>query len=212
MEIQFEKLPSPAQTAPEVETPLAAGATFAEARLNYLKMMTMTLLNELNSLAQAHREPAGRRVDLKTEVLRFESEVIRSALHTTRGQQRRAARLLGTNATTLNTKLKRLKIGLDNDDDFALDSPGETGFSDSVDQPPTFAEAVDRYEARLIQNALMHAGGNQSKAARRLQLPITTLNSKIKKLRIDVSKYSMNLNAELPSPGGFVAKVGEADD
>src|SRR3954466_4328927 len=89
-----------------------AANTVAEARVNYLKMMTMTLLSELDSLTEDRAEPAGRPADLKAEVLRFESELIRSALQTTHGQQRRAARLLGTNATTLNTKLKRLKIAI----------------------------------------------------------------------------------------------------
>src|SRR6185369_9296284 len=167
-------------------------------------MMTMTLLNELNSLTQNRREPAGHHIDLKTEVLRFESELIRSALQATRGQQRRAARLLGTNATTLNTKLKRLKIGTEEDvDSFALSSAGEVGFNDDDGHPLTFAEAMDHYEVSLIQNALIHTGGNQSKAARLLQLPITTLNSKIKKLKIDVSEYSTNVTNDLRLLGGF---------
>jgi DNA-binding NtrC family response regulator len=168
-------------------------------------MMTMTLLTELSSLTEDRREPAPPRIDLKAEVLRFESELIRCALQTTRGQQRRAARLLGTNATTLNTKLKRLGIGIDDDpaDDFAHIHASEIGFTDDNGHPLTFVAAMDRYEVSLIRNALMHTGGNQSKAARLLQLPITTLNSKIKKLKIDVSRYSVDPITDFASPESY---------
>jgi DNA-binding NtrC family response regulator len=117
--------------------------------------------------------------------------LIRSALCTTKGQQRRAARLLGTNATTLNTKLKRLKIDIDepNLDDFVVSQSSE-GRVDENGHHLTFADAMLRYEVSLIRNALVQTGGNQSKAARLLALPVTTLNSKIKKLKIEVPKYS----------------------
>jgi DNA-binding NtrC family response regulator len=171
----------------------AANAVVAEAKLNYLRMMTMTLLSELNSLQHTGREPSG--IDLKTEVLHFESELIRSALCTTKGQQRRAAHLLGTNATTLNTKLKRLKIWID--EPSLPDLPEASGDLD-VDENGdvlTFAEAMHRYEITLIQHALIQTGGNQSKAARLLGLPITTLNSKLRKLKIDVPRYFSNPTA-----------------
>ena len=212
MELRLDESRSNEQSAPGLEPPggaaqasaVAANKAMTEAEINYLRMMTMTLLNELNSLTQNRREPTGHRIDLKAEVLRFESELIRSALQATRGQQRRAARLLGTNATTLNTKLKRLKIGTGEDvDTFAVSPSNEVGFSDDDGQPLTFAEAMDRYEVSLIQNALIQTGGNQSKAARLLQLPITTLNSKIKKLKINVSEYSTNVTNDLRLPGGY---------
>ena len=166
-----------------------AKLVMADAKLNYLRLMTMTLLSELNSLHDNGSERSS--VDLKTEVLQFESELIRSALCTTKGQQRRAARLLGTNATTLNTKLKRLKIDIDepNLDDFVVSQSSE-GRVDENGHHLTFADAMLRYEVSLIRNALVQTGGNQSKAARLLALPVTTLNSKIKKLKIEVPKYS----------------------
>jgi DNA-binding NtrC family response regulator len=213
VELRINNLNSHAQSRPELESvrdsmsASAAEAAVTEAKINYLKMMTMTLLNELNSLTHDRREPAGRRIDLKSEVLRFESELIRNALQTTHGQQRRAARLLGTNATTLNTKLKRLRIGIDDEasDHFALSQSNETCFTDDDGHPLNFAEAMDRYEVSLIRNALMHTGGNQSKAARLLQIPITTLNSKIKKLKIDISNYSSAPAADFPSLGSYHA-------
>ena len=170
----------------------AANAALNDAKINYLKMMTMTLLNELNSLTEGRREPVEHGMDLKAEVQRFESELIRSALSTTHGQQRRAARLLGTNATTLNTKLKRGKIWTAEDaaDSFALTPASDSGFTDDDGHSLTFETAMDRYEISLIRNALVQTGGNQSRAARLLGLPITTLNSKIKKLKLDVPRHS----------------------
>jgi DNA-binding NtrC family response regulator len=164
-----------------------AEAVVADAKLNYLRMMAMTLLSELSSLRETGREPGG--IDLKAEVQQFESELIRSALNTTRGQQRRAARMLGTNATTLNTKLKKRKIWIDEPGVDSLVLP-ET--NDDVEDGAhlTFAEAMHRYEINLIRHALMQTAGNQSKAARLLGLPTTTLNTKIKKLNIDVPKYA----------------------
>jgi transcriptional regulator with GAF, ATPase, and Fis domain len=47
-----------------------------------------------------------------------------------------------------------------------------------------FYREVARYERKLIQNALRLAGGSQVKAARLLKLKPTTLNSKMKHLRL----------------------------
>ncbi len=46
------------------------------------------------------------------EVRRFETDLIRRALDQTSGHQSRAARLLGLNATTLNSKIKTYNITL----------------------------------------------------------------------------------------------------
>jgi len=54
----------------------------------------------------------GRGVDFYDEVRRFEVDLIRRALERTSGHQSRAARLLGMNATTLNSKIKTYNIQL----------------------------------------------------------------------------------------------------
>jgi len=54
----------------------------------------------------------GRGVNFYDEVRRFEIDLIRRALERTGGHQSRAARLLGMNATTLNSKIKTYKINL----------------------------------------------------------------------------------------------------
>lgn len=49
-----------------------------------------------------------------------------------------------------------------------------------------FYEEVSRFEVDLIQRALTHTGGNQVRAARLLNMKVTTLNSKIKHYNISV--------------------------
>lgn len=53
-----------------------------------------------------------RGVNFYDEVKRFEIDLIRRALDQTGGHQSRAARLLGLNATTLNSKIKSYNIGI----------------------------------------------------------------------------------------------------
>lgn len=54
----------------------------------------------------------GRGVNFYDEVRRFEIDLIRRALERTGGHQSRAARLLGMNATTLNSKIKTYNLNL----------------------------------------------------------------------------------------------------
>jgi transcriptional regulator with GAF, ATPase, and Fis domain len=50
-----------------------------------------------------------------------------------------------------------------------------------------FYEEVKRFEVDLIQSALSFTGGNQVRAARLLNMKVTTLNSKIKHYDINIS-------------------------
>jgi transcriptional regulator with GAF, ATPase, and Fis domain len=52
-------------------------------------------------------------IDFYAEVRRFEVSLIRRAMKYTKGSQTEAARLLKMNCTTLNSKIKVLKITLD---------------------------------------------------------------------------------------------------
>ena len=60
---------------------------------------------------QAGEIDIARGVSFYEEVKRFEIDLIRRALEQTGGHQSRAARLLGLNATTLNSKIKGYNIG-----------------------------------------------------------------------------------------------------
>ena len=62
--------------------------------------------------AGATRIDVSRGIDFYDEVRRFEIDLIRRALDETGGHQSRAARLLGMNATTLNSKIKTYNIQL----------------------------------------------------------------------------------------------------
>ena len=78
--------------------------------LNSLREAAITLLREVESLASQQEPQPPQKLGLQEEVQRYESELIREALQRTRGNQRRAAQLLGVKVTTLNCKIKRLGI------------------------------------------------------------------------------------------------------
>jgi DNA-binding NtrC family response regulator len=59
----------------------------------------------------------------------------------------------------------------------------------SIDSGIDFYEEVTRFEVDLIKRALMHTGGHQGRAARLLNLKITTLNSKIKHYGIEIAAF-----------------------
>jgi len=83
-----------------------------DSRLEALKSVALTLLDAVDSLriAPPSRDQSLR---LQDEVQRFETDLIRSALERTGGNQARAARLLGVKHTTLNAKIKRYRICCD---------------------------------------------------------------------------------------------------
>ncbi|MBA3713609.1 MAG: sigma-54-dependent Fis family transcriptional regulator [Pyrinomonadaceae bacterium] len=72
---------------------------------------TLGASSSATSSAAAAME-VGRGVNFYDEVRRFEIDLIRRALEQTGGHQSRAARLLGMNATTLNSKIKTYNIQL----------------------------------------------------------------------------------------------------
>lgn len=79
-------------------------------RIEALKKLTRQLLKEVQSLEESRAPYAKNSIRLSEEVQRFEVDLIRCALTRTSGNQRRAARLLGIKATTLNSKIKRYNI------------------------------------------------------------------------------------------------------
>lgn len=86
-------------------------------QLETLKSLSMLLVQEVNLLEEMqstleNKIESEKPFCLLTELQRFESNMIRSALIRTMGKQNKAARLLGMKVTTLNTKIKRYKIDL----------------------------------------------------------------------------------------------------
>lgn len=95
-------------------------------RLSTLRDVALTLLREVESLRVTGPYDLVGRVRLYEEVQRFETELIRSALSRTMGNQTRAARLLGIKLTTLNSKIKRYGIAIPSCDDKL---PEQTGIA-----------------------------------------------------------------------------------
>lgn len=83
--------------------------------LQSLREAALTLLREVESLTVSAPRTDGRKLGLQEEVQRYEIELIRNALLRTRGNQRRAAKLLGVKVTTLNCKIKRFNIALEDE-------------------------------------------------------------------------------------------------
>ena len=81
-------------------------------RIKTLREITLSLLTELESLGNLTAPVAApqRSLRLEDEVKRFEIALIRAALVRTKGNQARAAALLGVKHTTLNAKIKRYQL------------------------------------------------------------------------------------------------------
>lgn len=68
----------------------------------------------------------------------------------------------------------------------------------SLDNGLDFYEEVGRFEVDLIKLALLQTGGHQRRAARLLNLKVTTLNSKIKHYHICLDDFDNSCPIVLP--------------
>jgi DNA-binding NtrC family response regulator len=67
--------------------------------------------------------------------------------------------------------------------------PGEPGSRTAADHPnPSLFQIMDEVERRIIVDMLERCGWNQTEAAERFLIPLSTLNQKIKRLGIDVRR------------------------
>jgi DNA-binding NtrC family response regulator len=67
--------------------------------------------------------------------------------------------------------------------------PGEPGSRTAADNPnPSLFQIIDEVERRIIVDMLERTGWNQTEAAERFLIPLSTLNQKIKRLGIDVRR------------------------
>src|SRR5258708_38615839 len=80
-----------------------------DKRIDALSDVAATVMEAVDSLRTA-QPSCHHNITLQAEVQRFETELIRTALERTGGNQARAARLLGVKHTTLNAKIKRYQI------------------------------------------------------------------------------------------------------
>jgi DNA-binding protein Fis len=78
--------------------------------VNELRQTTLRLWHDLLTLESYYCLEIQDRVDFFEEVRRFETRIIKRALLHAGGSQRKTARLLGINTSTLNSKIKRYRI------------------------------------------------------------------------------------------------------
>jgi transcriptional regulator with GAF, ATPase, and Fis domain len=78
--------------------------------LEALKVLSNAILHELEAVKQAKKNDLSGKIDLATEVQRYEEDLIRCALLRTGGNQLQAARLLSVKVTTFRMKIKRYGI------------------------------------------------------------------------------------------------------
>ena len=78
--------------------------------LRILQELAEALSNALAAISISRSPDVRRGVNFFEEVRRFEIDLIEEALRLTQGHQRRAAKLLEMNVTTLNSKIKFYNI------------------------------------------------------------------------------------------------------
>lgn len=88
-----------------------AAVEVPSARLEASKVLAHALVAALEGEGFGDRRETY--INLRELLQRFEANLIRSALANTGGRQRRAARLLGMNVSSLNVKIKRYKLDQD---------------------------------------------------------------------------------------------------
>jgi DNA-binding NtrC family response regulator len=75
--------------------------------------------------------------------------------------------------------------------DFVAPRPGEPGARAGSDSStPSLFQIMDEVERRIICDMLERTGWNQTDAAEQFQIPLSTLNQKIKRLGIDARRRS----------------------
>lgn len=115
-------------TAVATQTLNAAGGAQSPAalenRLEALRVLSNSIVREVEALKKSKNTVMPGRINLADEVQRFETDLIRCALLRTGGKQRQAARLLNVKVTTLNAKIKRYGITLN-----GLFSESDSGLS-----------------------------------------------------------------------------------
>ncbi len=78
--------------------------------VNELRQTTLLLWHDLLTIESYYCLEIQDRVDFFEEVRKFETRLIKHALLHAGGSQRKTARLLGINTSTLNNKIKRYRI------------------------------------------------------------------------------------------------------
>jgi len=87
--------------------------TTTDVRISSLKILCLTLLEQIESLEMEADGDSAEGLDIHSEIRLFEAQLIKNALIKTGGRQRQAARVLNMKVSTLNAKIKRYKITIE---------------------------------------------------------------------------------------------------
>jgi DNA-binding NtrC family response regulator len=80
--------------------------------------------------------------------------------------------------------------------------PGQVGGPGTA---PSLFEILEEVERRIIVDMLERTNWNQTEASERFQVPLSTLNQKIKRLGIETRRRSMSPRGFGEEPGEFAA-------
>lgn len=138
---------------------------FWRFKVEVLEDLSKTLLEELRAFNTDHAIDVGRGIDFYGEVHRFECDLIARALRHVRGNQRKAARLLGLKATTLNAKLKHYGMSAMEISSLA-DEPVPPGEPASLDAPDLADGGEAQHGDTTGQETRTEAGGQGPGAGR----------------------------------------------
>jgi DNA-binding NtrC family response regulator len=72
--------------------------------------------------------------------------------------------------------------------EFFAQTPGEPGANHGAGTRPSLFQMEEEFTRRILLDMLERTGWNQTEAAERLQIPLSTLNQKIKRLGIEVRR------------------------
>jgi transcriptional regulator with GAF, ATPase, and Fis domain len=81
-----------------------------DKKIDSLKEFAASLLEEIRALKYVEENQIREGIDFYEEVENFEIQLIEAALHKAGGNQKGAARLLNLKPSTLNMKIKTLKL------------------------------------------------------------------------------------------------------
>lgn len=99
-----------AQRVVSIKTQTGVGLAPQFMRMAAVQDLANTLLSEIKGIGEVRELNLAAGINMKEEMRRYETELIRLALRLTGNNQVRAARMLGIKTTTLNAKIKRFRI------------------------------------------------------------------------------------------------------
>jgi len=94
--------------------------------------------------------------------------------------------------------------------EFVPPLPGEPGARAAADNPaPSLFQIMEEIERRVIIDMLERTNWNQTEAAERFQIPLSTLNQKIKRLGIETRRRSSSRAAAVPANSAEASATAE---